>query len=365
MFNGFLLSWWLLFSPFASQAPAPEKPTNIILVIGDGMGLAHIALAEYLYRPPSPLAQMQVIGLQKTHSATHLETDSGAAGTAISCGVKTFNAAIGVSADSLPVPTIMELARSSGLKTGFVVTSSVVHATPAAFYAHATSRGAYEEIAKQLCTSQIDVFVGGGEKYFFDRHSDRIDLRESLVQNRYEIVKLDHTRGRANLQNVRKENKIACFTAHEDPIRATMGRTYLPLMALEAIEALKKRADKGYFLMIEASQIDWAAHANDQEWLALEMQDAYSMMEGVLKKVMEDENTLLIVTADHECSYMSLKGKRVPRVEFNSKVHSSQMVPVFAYGPGAEEFLGIYENTEIFEKVKDLLSLQDNTTIRP
>ena len=109
--------------------------------------------------------------------------------------------------------------------------------------------------------------------------------------------------------------------------------------------------------MVEASQIDWASHANDQDWLALEMQDAYSMMEILLKKVKEDKNTLLIVTSDHECGYISLKGKRVPRVEFGSKVHSCQMVPVFASGPGAEEFLGIYENTEIFEKMKDLLGL--------
>ncbi len=123
------------------------------------------------------------------------------------------------------------------------------------------------------------------------------------------------------------------------------------------MDALEKRADKGYFLMIEASQIDWAAHANDQEWLALEMQDAYAMLEGVLKKVKEDENTLLIVTADHECSYLSLKGKRTPKVEFSTKVHSSQMVPVFAQGPGAEAFLGIYENTEIFEKMRLLLDL--------
>ena len=358
MYPGFLFSWWLSILPFVPQAPAPEKPTNIILVIGDGMGLAHIALAEYLYRPPSPLAQMEVVGLQKTHSATHLETDSGAAGTAISCGVKTFNAAIGVSADSVLVPSIMDYARANGMKTGFVVTSSVVHATPAAFYAHVSSRGSYEEIARQLVLAQVDVFIGGGEKYFFDRHSDGDDLRESLRRNQYEIVHLDQTHGRENLESIHKDKRIACFTAPEDPIRATMGRTYLPWMALEAIDALEKRADKGYFLMIEASQIDWAAHANDQEWLALEMQDAYAMLEVVLKKVKEDENTLLIVTADHECSYLSLKGKRSPRVEFNTKVHSSQMVPLFAHGPGAEEFLGIYENTQIFEKMRMLLDLE-------
>jgi alkaline phosphatase len=357
MLPGFLMSWWLFLTPFVAQAPTPEKPLNVILVIGDGMGLAHIALAEYLYKPPSPLTQMQVVGLQKTHSATHLETDSGAAGTAMSCGVKTFNAAIGVDADSTSVKSILELARDHGMKTGLVVTSSIVHATPAAFYAHVTSRGSYEEIAVQLVASGVDVFVGGGQKYFTDRYSDGFDLIESLKKKQYEILHLEDPRGLVNLEGVRKENKIGCFTALEDPIRATMGRTYLPKMALQAATALEKRADKGYFLMVEASQVDWAAHANDQEWLALEMQDAYAMMEGLLEKVRKDQNTLLIITADHECGYMSLNGKRAPRVVFNSKVHSSQMVPVFADGPGAEEFLGIYENTEIFQKIKNLLNL--------
>ena len=103
--------------------------------------------------------------------------------------------------------------------------------------------------------------------------------------------------------------------------------------------------------------MDWASHANDEEWLAYEMQDMYDMLEKLLKKVREDKNTLLIVTSDHECSYLSLKGKRTPRLVFGNKVHSSQMVPVFATGPGAEEFLGIYENTAIFDKMRMLLGL--------
>ncbi len=352
-----LFAVWLLITPKFSQDPPPEQPTNIILVIGDGMGLAQIALAEYLTKPPSPLAQMEVVGLQKTHSINNLETDSAAAGTAMSCGVKTFNAGVGVGPDSIAVKSIMELARAKGMKTGFVVTSSVVHATPACFYAHSQSRATYEIIASQLVNSGMDLFVGGGAKYFKDRYSDGIDLLKVLEQKNYSILTSDGLNIQSDLASIPLQNKIACFTAFEDPLRATQGRTYLPEISVKAIDALEKRADKGYMLMIEASQIDWADHANDQEWLALEMQDAYSMLDVVLKKVKEDDNTLLIVTADHECSYMSLKGKRSPRVEFNTKVHSSQMVPVFATGPGAEEFLGVYENTAIFEKMKMLLGL--------
>src|SRR6187431_980560 len=236
MLIGFFLSWWLLGTPVLPQAPDPEKPTNIILVIGDGMGLAHIALAEYLYRPPSPLTQMEVIGLQKTYSANNLETDSGAAGTAISCGVKTFNAGIGMARDSTAVTSIMELARDHGMKTGFVVTSSVVHATPASFYAHVNSRGAYEEIARQLVNSNLDVFVGGGEKYFTNRYSDHVDLLQKLRNQNYQVVRSEDMHGKINLESVNRETKIACFTAEEDPIRATMGRNYLPWVAGEVMD---------------------------------------------------------------------------------------------------------------------------------
>jgi len=353
-----LFSGWMLFSAFGQEPAGGERPRNIILVIGDGMGLAHLALGEYLHRPPSPLTGMQAFGLQKTHSWSHLETDSGAAATAMGCGVKTYNSAIGVTPDSVAIPSIMDLAHLSGLSTGFVVTSSVVHATPAAFYAHSASRGSYEDIAKQLCKADIDIFVGGGERFFSDRRSDKLNLVDALQYSGYEVMRNFDLEDKFRFEHVAREKRIACFTAQEDPVRASMGRTYLPRATMETVRALTRRSSNGYFLLVEASQIDWAAHANDANWLAFEMQDAFDTLELLLRYVEEDPETLLIVTSDHECGYISLKGRRSPRVEFNSKVHSSQMVPVFAYGPGAEEFTGIYDNTEIFAKMKELLGLQ-------
>lgn len=357
MLGAFFISCWILISLFSGNETDIAKPTNIILVIGDGMGLAHISMTEYLHKPPSPIARMEVIGLQKTHSIDNLETDSGAAGTAISCGVKTFNSAIGVGPDSLPLTSIMKLAKAKGMKTGFVVTSSVVHATPACFYASVISRGAYEEIAKQLVNEEIDLFAGGGEKYFNDRYTDRTDLISELENKNYEVIHYSDPVSKYKLDKINSQKKIACFTALEDPLRATNGRNYFPQLVLAAKKALKERSDVGYFLMVEGSQIDWAAHANDQEWLALELQDTYDMLELLMDDISAEENTLLIVTGDHETGYISIKGKRSPRIEFNSKVHSSQMVPVFAKGPGAASFLGVYDNTELFHKMKDLLSL--------
>lgn len=346
------LCFLILLQPLLANAG--NKPVNIILIIVDGMGLAQISIAEYLDKPPSPLQQMEFVGLQKTYSANFLETDSGAAATAIACGVKTFNSAIGVDINSDPVTSIMELAMSAGYKTGFVVTSSVVHATPAAFYAHVPSRGSYEEIALQLVNSGLDIFIGGGEKYFVKRNIDDNDLLVNLRKSGYDIFRFEDNVQKINLSRADRD-KVACFTSFEDPARASNGRTYLADMALEAKKFLHRQADKGFFLLIEASQVDWAAHANDQEWLAFEMQDAYRMIERIQENIGEDEETLLIVTSDHETGYISLKGKRSPRVEFNSRVHSSQMVPVFANGPGAEQFSGIYENTALFDKMKAVI----------
>jgi alkaline phosphatase len=358
MLQALMLSLALLWSPLREDPmPQDDRPRNIILVIGDGMGLAHIALAEYLHKPPSPIRQMEVIGLQKTHSATHLVTDSGAAGTAMSCGVKTFNSAIGLDADSTPVKTIMELARDNGIKTGFVVTSTVVHATPASFYAHVKSRGAYEQIASQLVESGIDVFVGGGERYFSNRYGDKADLIKALQANNYAVIQSEDTHNRYRLGKIDPAWRIACFTAMEDPQRASSGRTWFPYIVQHAIDALKKREKRGYLMMIEASQVDWASHANNTDWLVPELQDAFTMLDMLVKRVKQDGNTLLIVTADHECGNISLRGKRAPRVEFNGKVHSPYMVPVFATGPGAELFAGIYENTEIFEKIRYLMGI--------
>ena len=154
---------------------------NIILMIGDGMGIGQITAGMYATGNTLNLESFPVVGLQKTHAYNDLITDSAASATAIACGVKTYNGAIGVNKDTLPIKTIIEEAEENGLRTGLVATSTIVHATPASFIAHQPMRNMYEFIADDILASDIDLLIGGGLKYF---NSQRMRGRSLLPKLR-------------------------------------------------------------------------------------------------------------------------------------------------------------------------------------
>ena len=162
------------------QAPIAEQPKNIILMIGDGMGLTQISTGLFHNNNRFSLEKFPVVGLHKTHSANYLVTDSAAGATAFSCGRKTLNGTIGMTPDSLACETILEEMENKGYATGVVVTSTIVHATPAAFFAHQPLRVFYENIAADLVKHEVDLFIGGGLDYFTNRSVDERNLFEEL-----------------------------------------------------------------------------------------------------------------------------------------------------------------------------------------
>ena len=151
---------------------------NIILIIGDGMGVPQITAGMYKLKNQTALENFPIIGLSKTHSSNALVTDSAAAGTAIACGEKTANGTVGISMRNQKLTSILELSKQKGYKTGIIATSTIVHATPAAFYANVLSRNQYEDIALQLSNSDVDYFIGGGRKFFLNRKDKRNLLKE-------------------------------------------------------------------------------------------------------------------------------------------------------------------------------------------
>jgi len=347
-------------APPKITSPSIEAyPKNIILMIGDGMGIAQISASMYLKRKKHNLEYFPVVGLQKTYSGDNLITDSAAGATAMACGIKTFNNAIGVDMDSLPVQSIMELSKEKGLATGAVVTSSVVHATPAAFLAHQPNRELKEEIALDYLNSDIDFLVGGGKKYF-DNRVDKQNLYKKLkdknafVSNYFEQEIKD--------LSFYSKNRFIYFTANEEPVGAGSGRNYLSYASNAGAKFLKRKSDKGFFMLIEGSQIDWAGHGKDAEKLIDEMSDFDKTIGQILKFAKKNKETLVIVTADHECGGFAInpgstRDEIVPAFTYN--MHTADMVPVFAYGPKAELFHGIYENTDIYLKMRQALQLND------
>ncbi len=338
--------------------PKP-RPKNIVLMIGDGMGLPQISLLFTLRSKEQVFKSFPVIGFQKTQSSDNLVTDSAAGATAISTGIKTTNHSIALDSSGAVLKTILEEASEKGLSTGMVVTSSIVHATPAAFVSHSTTRYHYEQIAEYFHRSSIDFFIGGGKKYFNRREKDDRNLINELKKNGFAVYDYFHS----NLYNIHPSpaKRFAFFTADNQPLPAMQQREYLPYASELAIDFLKKRSDKGFFLMVEGSQIDWACHSNQADMLKYEMLDFEQAVAAVLKLAAEDGETLVIVTADHETGGMSLnQGDSADKVKvsFTSNGHTASMVPVFAYGPGAELFRGIYENTEIYHKMRQCLGFE-------
>lgn len=330
------------------KTPKPVPPKNIIFLIGDGMGISQIS-AGLVYRGGDlNLSRFKHVGFIQTSSSDDYITDSAAGATAFAIGKKTFNGAIGVDSLKNKATTILEIAEQNGLATGLVATCAVTHATPASFIAHQVSRKMEKEIAYDFTQTDVDVVIGGGMAHF-KRRKNGINLLDTLLSKGYMVA--DST---VNFQNI-QATKFYAFSANYHPKSIKKGRgDYLERASLKAIEVLSKN-QKGFFLMIEGSQIDWGGHDNDADYIGKEMADFDQTIGKVLDWAEKDGNTLVVVTADHETGGFaihdaSLKNRTV-KGKFTTEEHTGTLVPVFAFGPGAEAFTGIYQNTGIFHKM--------------
>lgn len=335
-----------------------KRPKNIIFMVGDGMGLTQVTAAMYSnHGQPLHLERCPITGLIKTHASNNLITDSAAGATAFSCGCKTYNGAIGMDADKKPCTTILEEAEKQGLATGLVATSSITHATPASFVAHVQNRKQMEDIATFFLKTEVDFFVGGGLKYFTERTSDQRDLRRELEDKGYFVADFDEKKLSEIMPSPARP--FAWFAAREEPLTVEKGRTYLPVAGRMGAEFLKNRSTRGFFLLIEGSQIDWGGHAKNEAYTVLETLDFDKTIGAVLDWAERDGETLVVITADHETGGMAiLHGSSEDNLDigFNTDYHTATMVPVFAFGPGAEQFGGVYDNTDIYWKMRELFN---------
>jgi len=301
------------------------------------------------------MERFRIGGLLKTHSADKYVTDSAAGATAYATGFKTNNKFISVSPDSQPLKTVFEYAEELGKSTGVVVTCEFTHATPACFVAHTDSRYKYHEIARQFVQSDIDVIMGGAkgmspkdQKEFTTDKDDDYLYRE--LQQKMTIITEP-----SEFKAIKDVDKLALFYDPKVPGHFNERPLSLREMTEKAIKILSKNST-GFILMVEGSQIDWAAHDNEIDTLIGEIKDFDDAIGAGLDFAENNGQTLIIVTADHETGGLSLnKGsvtdKEILEVNFAYKHHSAVMVPIFAYGPQSEIFGGIHENNFVGQKL--------------
>jgi len=342
----------ILLTGYVNAAENAQPPVrNVILMIGDGMGVnqmyaAYTANHGSLYM----IERAQYVGLVKTHSADRYNADSAAAGTAIACGEKTNNGMLGVLPDGTPLKSMLDYAAENGLSTGIVATCELTHATPAAFVAKVNSRGSSEDIALAFANAPINISIGGGRKFFEDRE-DGQNLTEQMRAKGFRVVyTMDEV-------NATQEGNLLALLAEVALERYPARGNMLPEATAAAINILNQNP-KGFFLMVEGSQIDWAAHENNQEEVVLETLDFDRAVKVALDFAERDGNTLVIITGDHETGGMSINNGNFQNgsltTVFTSTGHTGVPLPVYTFGRGAEKFTGVFWNTEFLPRVLEL-----------
>jgi alkaline phosphatase len=369
--------------------PDRAHPRAIILMIGDGMGEAHRFAGRWSVVGQNGALAMDPLpygGWQRTSSADNPVTDSAAAATALATGVKTNNGVIGMDPNWNALPTILERARDRGMAVGLVTNVQMAHATPAAFAAHWPTRTMLTEIASQMVANRVDVLLGGGEDEF-------LPVAASGIYTGCYPQPGERTDGR----NLISETVAAGYTyvcnapdlATVDPASTTrllglfadegMSRPFSPSLAdmtQKAIAVLSQDPD-GFFLMIEGGQIDWASHDNDAANTISDTVDFDLAVAVAQTYAATADDTLLIVTADHETGGMSVSltstgvltedgpfympGGMPFYVNWTTGGHTAADVPVTAQGPWSDLLIGAYENTYIHEVMR--LALESSPAI--
>jgi len=330
--------------------PADNSIKNVIVMIGDGMGVEQVSCGWVLNGGHLNLDNFPVTGYSRTYATNRLITDSCAGGSAIATGVKTQYYYMGVDAEGNPVPSVLHDAQKKGMKTGVAVTCRINDATPLDFVGHSLDRDDEEVNAAQYVNSGVDFLAGGGMQFWRNR-SDGRDLVKEMTDQGYIFVD-----SRERLNQVQKGRVLGLFAPLEMEPALDRGPV-LEDCATKALELLDN--EKGFFLMIEGSSIDDWCHRQKVGYMAEELFDFDRTIGKVLQWAEKDAHTLVVVTADHATGGLTLLGgsleERTVKVNFSTKGHNGILVPVFAYGPHAQEFVGVHENAELGQIIRKLL----------
>ena len=331
-------------------------PKNVIVMIGDGMGPAQVAGGMIANRGQLYLQQAEYTGLSITQNGYGEITDSAAGATAMATGVKTYNKAIAVDSSGHALRTIMMEAHEHGLVTGMVVGCEVVDATPASFVLNHPDRNEGEAIALKYLDAPLDFLYGGGRKYF-DHREDQRNLLEDWEKKGVRVVTHPN-----ELEKIHQGKVVALLTKNGPPPVAERTEAFMQQGLSKALELLS-RNERGFVLMVEGSQIDDAGHFNNTAYHVQEVLDFDKLVGKALQFAAQDEETLVVITADHETGGFTIVAEDTQSgtVEgrFASGDHTAVFVPVFAFGPGSERFSGFYQNNDIYHRITRALRWQE------
>ena len=354
-----------------------KKAKNVIVLIGDGMGINQITAYKIAKGGPNcstAFDRFPFTGLVKVHSFDNLITDSAASATAFSSGIKTKNRYLGVDSNGDEVELITEILLQKGFITGLVATSEITHATPAGFTIHNISRYNTDEIAKSMYESKNHILMGGGKDFFIPeskggQREDEINLLD-MINN--DGIYLDSKEALMSFDSGASKRIFGLF-AKEGLIRSEDEPSLLDMFKF-TLDQSKKMVDQngcsGFFIMAEGSQIDWAGHENDFDYQYKEMDEFHDVVGHALEFVQSRDDTLLIVLSDHETGGLLIEMDELRRkpsssmlVSWNTALeegtHTGTMIPAFSYGPGAINFTGVIDNTDVFFSLKEAIGTSE------
>ena len=357
----------LLMIPFFFSCEKKEKvieepkAVNVIYMIGDGMALPQVFATMLATGEDLAFCQFPYIGVVDTRSASNDITDSAAGGTALACDKKTKNGMVGMDVDTLAMETILEVLADQGKSTGIVVTCYSGHATPADFYAKVPKRSMYEDIAIQMAESdKLNVMIAGGRKHFNQR-KDSLDLL-ARMENELGWKVYDTL---ADIDTTCMKYAVLANRGHM-PKYEERG-DFLPEGVKTALKTLEQDED-GFFLMVEGSQIDFACHAGDSAWMVDETVDFSNAVQVALDYAKTHDNTLVVVTADHETGGLTMIDPQGHysnvSLNYSTRSHTCLPVMIYAYGPGAELFTGWMQNNEVKAKILKACGIENTAVVR-
>lgn len=320
------------------------KVKNVILIIGDGMGLGAVSTAMFANGGELTMTNLRTLGYVRTQAVNNFTTDSAASGTAYATGHKTNTGSLGVDTCGVALPNIPEILTPLGYACGIVSNDPLYGATPAAFYAHQASRKNKEEIWMDMASSPLAFFSAGTKFSYLEQP---LSTREAIEKNFKIMYEVDEAL-------LKSSDKLGYL-----PEKAENNPDFLVPTTRMALEFLSARAKKGFFLMIEGAHIDHRAHSNNTEELITEMLDFDKAVTEAVKFAEKDGHTLVIISADHETGGVALK-KGDPQEAYIQNVfatrgHTPVMVPLFAYGPKSHIFNCVQENSDVCNKILQIL----------